>query len=223
MGLISGMAVHPKNKAEAFLLFSYKGDPKILRTYNYGQTWSDISGFGLNEQSSNGFPDVIVHDLLVIPDDTATIWAATEIGIVESTDDGRNWHLYNSNLPQVSVFQLIYQDGQFVAATHGRGIWTANLWPVGIDDEETESGKSFRIYPNPATDYIDIEFLPESSGVADITIVNLNGQITARKQLQARASDKVIERISTGSLEPGVYIVEVRLNGKLLTSRFIKR
>ena len=38
------------------------------------------------DDSSNGFPNVGVNSLVVMPYDTDIIWAGTEIGLVESLD-----------------------------------------------------------------------------------------------------------------------------------------
>ncbi|MEE4196107.1 MAG: T9SS type A sorting domain-containing protein [Bacteroidales bacterium] len=122
---ISGIATHPTEDSTAYILFSVANAPKILRTEDLGQTWEDITGFAGNENSTNGFPDVVTHSLLVLPDQPNTLWAGTDIGLFESTDNGATWHYADYGLPAVSVYDMFYQDDQVVIATHGRGIWTA--------------------------------------------------------------------------------------------------
>lgn len=123
----SGIATHPTDPNTAYVLFSRKGMPKVLRTNNLGQKWEDISGFETNTTSSNGFPDVVVHCLLVMPYDTNILWVGTDIGIVESTDNGGSWHLLESNFPSVSVYDMQIVQNQVVIATHGRGIWSVDI------------------------------------------------------------------------------------------------
>ena len=56
------------------------------------------------------------------------MWAGTEVGLIESTDGGTSWHLVESNLPYVTIWDLKLKDeGQIVIATHGRGVWTATI------------------------------------------------------------------------------------------------
>ncbi len=124
---ISGLATHPTEDSTAYFLFSVRGAPKVLRTKDLGKSWEDISGFGTNSQSSNGFPDVIVHSLLVMPYNPDIIWVGTDIGIFESTDNGLSWHIATNGLPPVSVYQMKISGDQVVVATHGRGIWTVNI------------------------------------------------------------------------------------------------
>lgn len=125
--MLSGLNTHPTNEAIAYATFSYSGYPKILRTTDYGQTWSDITGFTSGTTSTNGFPNVAVYSVSVMPYNNDIIWAGTDIGIVESTDGGTSWHLANNGLPQVSIWDIKIVDDEVVVATHGRGIWSVSL------------------------------------------------------------------------------------------------
>ncbi|HYG02612.1 MAG TPA: T9SS type A sorting domain-containing protein [Chryseosolibacter sp.] len=125
-GYLTRLAVHPTDENTAYAIYSIADHPKILRTTDMGETWEDISGFGVNTSSSNGFPDVAVYCLYVRPDNTDILWAGTEIGIVESLDNGATWALLE-DFPNVTVWDMKGVDNQVVIATHGRGIWTATI------------------------------------------------------------------------------------------------
>ena len=155
LGGITKLATHPIEANTAFALFSFSGRPKILRTTNLGETWTDISGFGMGTTSTTGFPNVAVYCLYVRPDNPNIIWVGTEIGIVESTDNGLSWTLLD-DFPNVSVWDLKGVDDQIVIATHGRGIWTATL-------EEVQS-----ILKNPIITAIGTS--PQSDLVIGITL-----------------------------------------------------
>ena len=127
LGRISGLGSHPAEDSTLYVLFSFARKPKILRTRNLGQTWEDLSGFGTAPSSNNGFPDVAVYTILHMPHHPDVIWAGTEIGIVESIDNGQTWMLADNGLPNVSVWDLKVVDDQVVAATHGRGIWSVTI------------------------------------------------------------------------------------------------
>ncbi|MBK8167555.1 MAG: hypothetical protein IPK64_16545 [bacterium] len=138
MGLASGLATHPTDPNTAYALFGFAQRPKILRTTDLGANWTDITGFnGSGVTSSNGFPDVAVYDLVVWPNDTNRLWAATEIGIVESLDGGGSWALANHNLPAVGVWRLVAVEDEIIAGTHGRGIWS-------MTDPALEAGQVYK-------------------------------------------------------------------------------
>ena len=123
---ISGFATHPTDKNTAYALFSGSGNAKILKTTDLGQTWNDISGFN-NGVSQNGFPNVAVFDMLVVPNSEGKIWVGTELGIFETIDEGNSWHLLQNGLPPVSVYDLVVVNDQVVIGTHGRGVWSVKL------------------------------------------------------------------------------------------------
>lgn len=127
MGLLAGLDTHPIDPATAYAVFGSQGNPKILRTTNYGGVWTDITGFASSTISTNGFPDVATYCLQVMPYDPNIIWAGTEIGIIESTDNGVSWHYSNNGFPAASIWDMKIVDDEVVVATHGRGIWSVAL------------------------------------------------------------------------------------------------
>lgn len=127
LGGISGLSTHPTDPNTAYVLFSFAERPKIIRTVNGGASWQDITGFESSAISTNGFPDVAVYDLLVFSSDTNRLWAATEIGIVESLDGGATWNIAENGLPHVAVWFLAEVEDEIVAGTHGRGVWSVAL------------------------------------------------------------------------------------------------
>ena len=138
MGLLTGLDTNPTDPATAYATFSYQGAPKILRTTNYGEVWTDITGFASSTTSTNGFPDVATYCVQVMPFNPNIIWAGTEIGIIESTDNGVSWHYSNNGFPAASVWDMKIVDDEVVVATHGRGIWSvalpelANYTPLAV-------------------------------------------------------------------------------------------
>ncbi|MEN8139187.1 MAG: T9SS type A sorting domain-containing protein [Bacteroidota bacterium] len=126
---LSGFTTHPTDKNTAYALFSSSGNAKILRTSNLGKSWEDLSGFvgGTKGESLNGFPDVAVFDLLVMPYNTDIIWVGTEIGIIESRDNGVSWSYANTGMPPVSVYDMLIVNDEIVVGTHGRGVWSVSI------------------------------------------------------------------------------------------------
>ena len=216
MGFISGLATHPANPAEAFLIFSLKDKPKILRTYDYGQTWEDISGFGLDSSSSNGFPDVMVYSLLVMPHDTNVIWAGTEIGLFESVDNGETWLYADNGLPAVSIWQIEVVGNTIVVATHGRGIWTLEEEITPVRDEAVKDA-SLSIYPNPATDVVHLKYTSSDPGDIEVKILDLSGKEVYGTTFSVNSSG-IQKEIDIRHLSAGIYILQID-NQKELTSK----
>lgn len=125
LGLCTGIYSHPTKDSTAFAVFSVANSPKVIRTDDLGQNWVDISGYSFGS-SSTGFPDVAVFALQAMPYDEDVLWAGTEIGLFESTDAGQTWNIVDE-FPSVTIWDFKIKDGQVVIATHGRGIWTADI------------------------------------------------------------------------------------------------
>ncbi len=121
---ISGVETSSTNANRAYVLFSGQGAAKVLKTEDLGQTWEDISGFSTGEE--RGFPDVAIHSLVEMPFNENMLWVGTDIGVFQTLDGGKNWALLGG-LPAFSVWQMKIVNNEVVMATHGRGVWTAEL------------------------------------------------------------------------------------------------
>lgn len=79
--------------------------------------------------AASGIPDVPVNSLVIDPANSTRIFAGTDIGVYASTDAGATWVPYGTGLPRVAVFDMAIQAPNRVlrVATHGRGMWSADL------------------------------------------------------------------------------------------------
>jgi photosystem II stability/assembly factor-like uncharacterized protein len=123
---ISGVRIDSANPTHAYLSlsgFSRKwmigpgDDPgvgHVFETTNGGGLWADRSG---------NLPDVPMDDVVFLGGTKLVV--ATDFGVFTSSDNGASWANLGTNLPNVVVDQLTLDpNGNLVAATHGRGIWT---------------------------------------------------------------------------------------------------
>lgn len=220
LGYISGMATHPLDKSTAYLLFSYKEKPKILRTTDLGKTWEDISGFGTNKTSSRGFPDVMLYSLLVMPYNTDIIWAGTEIGIFESTDNGATWHYADNGLPAVSVWQMFIQDNNVVVATHGRGIWSLDLSMVNTPESFIVSSDKPKIYPNPNQGKFTFEYENSYTGDISIKVFSADGRLVHSVK-EIKNALFIEKQLYLENLKPGSYILTLTTGNKTVSESFI--
>ncbi len=89
--------------------------PIILKTSDYGRTWSRIAA---------GIPATeFVRTVREDPARRGLLFAGTERGVWVSFDDGGHWQSLRRNLPIVPVHDLALKDGDLIAATHGRSFW----------------------------------------------------------------------------------------------------
>ncbi len=89
--------------------------PYIYRTRDNGKTWQLIVA-GIRE---GDFVNAVRED----PKRKGLLYAATELGVYASFDDGAHWRSLQMNLPRTSVRDIDVHGDDLVIATHGRGFW----------------------------------------------------------------------------------------------------
>ena len=129
---VSRAVIHPQLPRTAFITFGGYGVPDghhIWKTTNLDTNagvpavlWTP-TGFGI--------PDVPVNSITYDERAPRYMYAATDIGVYRSADDGATWAPFSMGLPRVAVFDIAFQEQAGTAttervlriATHGRGIW----------------------------------------------------------------------------------------------------
>jgi hypothetical protein len=78
----------------------------------------------------NQLPAAPVRAIAVHPNNSAWLYAGTEVGVFTSENNGATWSTTNDGPGTVSVEELVFLDPtQLLAATHGRGMFTAAVLP----------------------------------------------------------------------------------------------
>ena len=87
---------------------------------------------------------------------------------------------------------------------------------------ETEARSAFRIYPNPVSDYLNIKYSTSEKSTIRITIINQQGIVLSDVKTIIRSPGKWNENIDISSYKPGIYLLQLSMNGRFYTQRFIK-
>ncbi len=90
--------------------------------------------------------------------------------------------------------------------------------PLGVTPVNNGEATSMKLYPNPATEMINVEINGTVNGNVTVDVINLMGQ-----KLTSAAVNNHTATINVAQLPAGVYLVDCYRDGvKLATSRFIK-
>ena len=89
--------------------------PYILRTHDGGKTWTNM----VEGIPAGAYVNAVRED----PKAKGLLYAATELRVYVSFDDGGHWQPLQNNMPVVSIRDLLVHGDDLDIATHGRGIW----------------------------------------------------------------------------------------------------
>ena len=176
-----------------------------------------------------------VFDAVIDMSDPTRIIAGTEFGAWVSLNSGASWSAQNDEMGAVPVYDVRQQyrsweectnSGTIYLGTHGRGIWSSNDF-LSIEEnlkEEKAQVASFNLYPNPATNFTNVELELTKDADVTISVFSLSGQLVANETLTNRQEGNIKHRVNTSTLPKGIYFVTVQADGmKFKGSKFIKQ
>jgi hypothetical protein len=133
-------------------------------------------------------------------------------GVFQSSDDGNSWNSASEGLTYSSIQQLLIVPPYVYAGTYSAGIWRRALSDFAISTVSQTPAIKFEIqsYPNPFTQSTQISFTSESAGYADISIVNLLGELVARIFSGELGAGEHSFEWDAGGLPAGMYECVVR-------------
>ena len=95
--------------------------PHFWRTHDGGSTWTEIN---------NGIaPNAVANSIREDPRVSGLLYAATDVQVWVSFNDGDTWQSLRLNMPAISVRDIQVKDdstclcADLIAGTHGRGFW----------------------------------------------------------------------------------------------------
>ncbi len=156
----------------------------------------------------------------------------TEYGVYSTTNiDGTStsW-VKETSMPNVPVFDFAQQlqpngyipgvgntrvknSGVIYAGTHGLGAWKMNKYArpyTGIEPTEKEGlgNLNLKLYPNPANDYVTVNFASDKYETVKVEVYSLNGTLSYSELVNANRGDNKT-RIDVSSMQKGVYVVSI--------------
>jgi photosystem II stability/assembly factor-like uncharacterized protein len=103
-------------RMDEFATYAYKST-------DYGKTWISIKG-NLPDESTN----IIVEDKV----NSSILYLGTDHGLYVTMDGGNNWNLFQGEIPNVAIYDMVIQsrENDLVIGTHGRSVYVVDLDPI---------------------------------------------------------------------------------------------
>lgn len=141
--VVSCVEVETGNDNHLLVTFSNYGVNSIWESLNGGTTWTSVEG---------NIPDMPVRWALFNPNNNDQVVIATELG-VWSTDNlnggATSWGASNSGLANVRVdmLQIRQSDKLMIAATHGRGLFSSDIFTAPTSAFDVDKKLSYLNMP----------------------------------------------------------------------------
>ena len=88
--------------------------------------------------------------------------------------------------------------------------------------QETPSEDKVRIIPNPATNYVNLSFVPASTGSFKIALFTIDGKkVFETNNGICEAGIKYLKKIDVSKLKSGVYMVQLKSTDKIIIKKII--
>ena len=116
-----------------------------------------------------------------------------------------------SGLDGIAVGEALYLE--FAGErTEAVAFWTGDMAHVKLDVQF--DGPVFSVFPNPATDWIDVRFDLTESGNASVEVLDATGRLVMSQPLGLLLDGEQQVGVSTADLVPGTYQVRLTVDGR---------
>ena len=213
--LVVGLAIHPTNPDIVMAVYSNYGIPSIFITKNATSatpTWTlverNLSAHSIRSTAITQVGSEIIY------------FVGTARGLYSSSDpETKDWELEGANTIGLAlVSSLVYRpaDNKLLIGTHGNGIFETTVEGT-LSNNSFEANDIVSIYPNPAINTLKIRAnLFESSSKIDYNIFDITGKTI----LKGVSKNKTVD---VSKLESGIYFINLKVNDKEHSSKFIKQ
>ncbi|MFY0652953.1 MAG: flagellar basal body rod modification protein [Cyclobacteriaceae bacterium] len=235
-GYIVNITIDPSNADKLMALNSNYHVRSIFYSEDGGGTFDDVSG-NLEEfpdGSGNG-PSTRWSEIIPMQNGGYKYFIGTSSGLF-TTDklDSNNtiWIRAGSNNLGRSVIRMMdYRDsdGKFVVSTHGNGVFEttlANTLKIEKPQDDISTLVVNNSYPNPFSDFVDIEFSIPEEGPLLVNILSSSGQkvktLLNYPQFAGGVSVRWDGTNTTGEyVKDGMYFYRILYNGKITGGKLL--
>lgn len=201
----------------------------IWHSIDGGTTWTKQAGNleqNVTSGSGNG-PSIRWMSIIPVSDGTVYL-AATSTGLYATdtlTGTTTVWVRQGDNTIGAVVCDMIdyrQSDGMVVVGTHANGIYSATITSVNdivtVPEVEQSMTLGMHVFPNPATDVVNIKYTLDKASKVEIVVLDELGRIVRAVQSGQMGMGEQSTQVNISDLTPGVYYVRM-VAGEIVESK----
>ncbi|MGB1218258.1 MAG: hypothetical protein ACPG4W_00620 [Flavobacteriales bacterium] len=214
-GYTASISSNPDNGDEVMAALSNYGTRSLSYSNDGGEHFENISG-NLEENPNGSGNGPSCRSVSILPFDNGEILylVGTSVGLFGTSElNGLNtvWSNISPDLiGNVVIEQVITRktDGLVLVATHGNGIYSANITSVddllSVDEQDIAEQKNpFELTQNPSSG--PLEFVSTYEGNVELSLIELStGRLIKKSHIEVQLGQNQIELM----LKTGEYIIE---------------
>ena len=124
---VARIVFDPNSAQVVYVTYGGFSAGNLWKTSDGGVSWGWLGALG-----ANPLPMAPIRGFAVHPNNSAVLYAGTEVGVFASDDGGATWSAPADGPVHVSTDQLIFLGQRLYAATYGRGIWSVTPNIAGL-------------------------------------------------------------------------------------------
>ena len=182
-----------KNAKEGFAVI-VEGGQSIAKTTDGGTSWSLIT-------TNMGFTPV--YGLSYIPG-TESSFVLSGLYTAYSKDDCKTWTYIDNVSSKYGRPAFFNQNTGYVGGQNSRILrWK----PTTVGTKNVSPAFEYKIFPNPAIDYVNISATEVPAGVHELKLKSIDGKIVSQKKLSTSGS--LQQEFDLSALPKGMYIISL--------------
>ena len=175
----------------------------LFLTNDIGNNWVNVSAGVIEHDYINTF--VVFGDKIL---------ATSKFGVYISTNNGYSWSWTGEGLTYEN-WSLVISGNTVFIGTYKGGVWKLPLSELGI--KENTFNNNISIYPNPASDRLNMQFRDAIEGGYVLDVYNYLG----KKVISEKVSQMEAEhQLNTMSLNNGIYIYNITTTTNIYKGKF---
>ncbi len=230
-GYISCVTTNPNNGNEVMVSFSNYSVYSIYSSVDGGVTWLKAAG-NLEQNVSGSGNGSSVRWLTILPVSDGKVYlAATSTGLY-ATDTlkgtSTTWVRQGDATIGAVVVDMIdarVSDGTVIIGTHANGVYSATITSVNdivtVPEQQFAFTMQLNVYPNPATDNVNINYTLEKASDIEILLLDELGRSLCIIQKRNVSPGAQTEPISIAELAAGVYYIRIHAGEIIETKALI--
>lgn len=218
-GNISCIAIDPRDADKVILVYSNYNVYSLFYSTDGGNSWQKIAG-NLEEKSDGTGNGPSLRWASVLPFGSRTLYlVGSSVGLFATDSlNGVNtiWKQVGSQTIGNAVVDMIVTretDATIAIATHGSGIFTTKITSLddflGIAETKQADKNDYRVFPNPAAGFVNIEQSQNLKRAFTVQIYNLSGT-----QVGFFNSSYKNLKLDISGYTPGIYQLYIQSGNK---------